>query len=401
MPNPVLTSAVPSDSPVGQSKKGVAERQVSLPFARSSKYHTEQGNSDTARVINTPAPGTVNYPIPSYGFLTGIFLTALATGGTGAAAVYFEDAPQSIILSIALFDVNGSPIWGPFTGYSAELCSKFGGYRLFPPDGSVAAFGPATATAIGNNPVNFKAVTGNFGFVLPIWEEFGRDGLGSLPNNDASARYNLQVQYASATASATGPVYTTAPTTYPVLNTQVEVQCRSVPPAADLFGNMNSIAPPAVGTTQYWSAQTAAPISGAQTLQLTRVGNLIRNHILVFRDTANSTRATAETTDMPPTLEFDWDSNIRYIANTSTYRQLSFLAYGFDVPFGVIALPYTTDPDTLAMREIGDEWMATVGATKLTLRFTPAASVGLTILTNDFVAASEEVYAAGMLAMGY
>jgi hypothetical protein len=64
-------------------------------------------------------------------------------------------------------------------------------------------------------------------------------------------------------------------------------------------------------------------------------------------------------------------------------------------------LPYTTDPDTLAVRELGDEWMATVGATKLTLRFTPGGSCALTVLTNDIVATSEEVYAAGALAMGY
>lgn len=395
-----LTSAVPSDSPAGQQKKGVAERNASIHFARASKYHTEQGQSNSGIVINTAAPGTFNYTIPSYGFLTGVFLTLLATGGTGSAAVYYEDAPYSQILSIALYDVNGSPIWGPFGGYQAFLASKYGSYRLFGPDGSTAAFGPATPAAIGNTPVNFKNTAGNYSFLLPLWIEFGRDGLGSLPNNDASARYNLQIQLASATASASGPVYTTAPTAYPTLSMQVEVQCRSVPPAADLFGNSNSIAPPAVGTTQYWSQQTLSSLTGAQTVQLTRVGNLIRTHILVFRDTTNGTRATAEASDVPPLLEFDWDSNQRYIANVTTYRLLSFLAMGFDAALGCIILPYTTDPDTLATRELGDEWMATVGASKLTLRFTPAGSCSLIVLTNDIVAASEEVYAAGMLSMG-
>lgn len=399
-----LTTAVPSDSPAGQQKKGVAERNASIHFSRASKYHTEQGTSNSGIVVNTAAPGTFNYVVPSYGFLTGVLLTMLASGGTGTAAVYYEDAPWSGIQSIALYDVNGSPIWGPFGGYQAFLASKYGGYRLFPPDGSTALFGPLTAgvptpTAIGNTAVNYKTTAGNFNTVLPIWIEFGRDGLGSLPNNDASARYNLQIQLASFTASATGPVYTTAPTGYPTLSMQVEVQCRSVPPAADLFGNSNSIAPPAVGTTQYWSQQTLSALTGAQTVQLTRVGNLIRNHILVFRDTTTATRATAENADMPPLLEFDWDSNQRYIANLTTYRQLSFLAYGFDAALGTVVLSYTTDPDSTAVRELGDEWMATVGASKLTLRFTPAASVSLIVLTNDIVAASEEVYATGMLSV--
>lgn len=397
---PALISAPPSDSPAGQFKKGQPERTVALPFSRASKYHTEQGGVQSGIVVNTAVPGTLNFPIPSYGFLTSVILTAYASGGTGVAAVYYEDAPWSGIQSIALFDVNGSPIWGPFSGYSAFLASKFGGYRQFPPDLSSAVFGAATP-AFGNTPLNLKTTAGNYSYVLPLWLEFGRDGLGSLPNNDASARYNLQVQIASHTASATGPVYTTAPTGYPTLALGVEVQCRSVPPAQDLFGNANSITPPAIGTVQYWSQQTVSPISGTQTIQLTRVGNLIRNHILIFRDTTTPTRAVGETTDVPPTLEFDWDSNIRYLANTSTYRQLSLLAFGFDAPVGVIILPYTTDPDTLAVRELGDEWMATVGATKLTLRFTPGGSCALTVLTNDIVATSEEVYAAGIMSMGY
>jgi len=407
---PALTTAVPSDSPQGQAKKGVPEVTVSLPFARASKYHTEQGNLQSGIVINTASPGTFNFPVPSYGFMTDLYLSGLATGGAGSAAVYYEDAPWSIIQSIALLDVNGANLWGPFSGYSCFLASKFGGYRLFPLDGPLSGiqqYGPvvvttgAGAVALGNNTLFFTGNTGNFGFCLPINVEYGRDGLGSLPNNDASARYNLQVQVASATASAAGPVYTVAPSTYPTLSLALELRARSVPPAQDLFGNQNSIAPPAAGTVQFWSQQTASPLSGAQTLQLTRVGNLIRHHILIFRDNANGTRATAETTDMPGQIQFDWDANLRYVNFTSTQRQQTWQNSGVQVPPGVVWFPYTTDPDTLPIREVGDEWMATVGATKLTLRFTPAAAVQLIVLTNDFVATSPDVYAAGMLSMGY
>lgn len=402
MPAAAIATGVPSDAPAGQMKKGVATRVASIPFARSSKYHTEQGGTTTGIVVNSSvSPGTLNISIPSYGFLSGIILSILATGGTGTAAVYYEDAPWSWAQTIAVIDVNGVPIWGPFGGYQAFLCSKFGSYRLFGPDGSTAAFGPATPTALGNNPVNFTATSGNFGSVLPIWMEFGRDGMGCLPNNDASARYNLQIQIAAMAATASGPIYTTAPTGYPTLAVGVEVLCRSVPPAVDLFGSANTIAPPAVGTTQYWSQQSFTQLNGAQTLQLVRVGNLIRNHILVFRDTTNGTRATAEASDVPPSIEFDWDANIRYVNNVSTFRQLSYLSSGLDVPKGVIWFPYTTDPDTLAVRELGDEWMATVSATKFTLRFTPAGNCSLLVLTNDIVAASEEVYAAGVLSMNY
>lgn len=384
-----LTNPAPSDAPVGQQKKGAAAGTTMIPFARSSKWHIEQGDTRTGIAINVAAPGTFNFPIPSYGFLSAVLLTVTASGGAGVAAVAYEDAPWSIIQAIQLNDVNGVPIW-QLSGYHAYLASKFGSYRLFGIDGSTQA---SVYQGVQTN--------GNFKFVLPIYLEFGTDGMGCLPNMDASARYNLQVILASGNAAATGPVYTTAPTGYPTLNMQVEVLCRSQPPAVDMFGNRNSVTPPAVGTIQYWTVQTFTALTGQQTLQLTRVGNLIRNHFLVFRDTANGTRATAETTDIPiGAIEFDWDSGVRYVSNIATQRQLTFLSQGIDNPNGVVLYQNSYDPDKLAVSEFGDEWMATVGATKLTFRFTPQASCGLTVLTNDIVPASSQVYSAPALVTG-
>lgn len=386
---PVPMAPAPSDAPVGQQKKGAGSSVAVVPFARSSKWHVEQGDSRSGIAINVASPGTFNFPIPSFGFLSAVLLTVTATGGTGVAAVAYEDAPWSVLSSVLLTDVNGVPIV-QLSGYHAFLAAKFGGYRLFGIDTSAL-------TSIYQG----VQTSGNFKFILPIYLEFGNDGLGCLPNMDASARYNLQIVLASGNASATGPVYTTNPTGFPTLSLQVEALFRSQPPAVDMYGNHNSITPPAVGTVQYWTAQTFSALSGAQTLQLTRVGNLIRNHLLVFRDNANGTRATAESTDLPAgAVEFDWDSSVRYVENLPTRRLLEYLGGGYDMPAGVVMYRNTTDPDKLVISEYGDEWMATVGASKLTLRFTPAASVGLTVLTNDIVPASSQVYSAPALVTG-
>lgn len=388
---PAGIAPTPSDAPVGQQKKGSASSVAVIPFARSSKWHIEQGNTQTGIAINSAQPGTLNFPIPSYGYLSAVLITVAATGGTGTAAVAFEDAPWSLLSSIQLQDVNGVPIV-QLSGYSAYLAAKYGGYRVFPLDGSS-----------NQNVYQPVQTSGNFKFILPIFLEFGRDGLGCLPNMDASARYNLQIVLASGLASATGPVYTTAPTGYPTVSITVEALFRSQPPATDMFGNQNSVTPPAVGTVQYWTSQTASGLAnGANTIQLTRVGNLIRNHVLVFRNT-NGTRATAETAgDVPLSLEMDWDVGVRYLANVATLRQLfGYQTYGYDVPNGVVVLPNTTDPDRLAVSEYGDEWLPTVGATKLTLRFTTTTGNGsLAIVTNDIVPASGQIYSASGLSIG-
>lgn len=388
--SPAMVAPAPSDAPVGQQKKGMAERSAALPFARASKWHIEQGGGSAGIVLGaTSAPQVFNYALPSYGYLSAVLITVVASGGSGVAAVGYEDAPWSALQQVMLQDTNGVPIF-LLSGYHSFLAAKFGGYRLFGPDLSAFAF-----SAVAN--------TGNFKFILPIHLEFGRDGLGCLPNMDASARYNLQLIVASGAASSTGPIYTTQPTGYPTLAITVEVLCRAQPPATDLFGNVNTITPPAVGTVQYWSFQTASGLAnGANTVQLSRVGNLIRNHLLVFRNT-NGTRTTAESGgDVPVLFQFDWDAGVRYQCNVASLRFLSFMSYGYDSPSGTIFLPNILDPDKIAVGEYGDEWMPTVGATKLTLRFTTTAGNGtLTVLTNDIVPASGQIYAAPALQEGY
>lgn len=406
---PLLPATV-TQAPQGQIKAAPTQHGGAVRFSRAAQRHTEQGNVVTNIAINNSAPGTFNFAIPSYGYLAGIFITCSATGGVGASTFY-EDAPWSIFSNILLQDVNGTPIFGPFDGYSAHLASQLGGYRFLPhnplitstdtavapaPFGQVIQYGPTTPGSTGNTPIYYANATGgNWNFILPIWLQFGQGGLGSLPNMDASSRYNLQLTLASGLTGANGPVYTTQPaTTVPTVNIAVEAYCVAQPLAADIYGQQQATEPPANGTIQYWSRQTFASLSGAQTIQLARVGNVIRNHVLIFRDTANGTRATAETTDMPPVVQFDWDSLPRYIEFLATSRFKAYQSSGLNAPAGVVYYENTSDPENLTGSERGDYWMTTVGATKLVLRFTPASTVNLTVLTNDFVPTSGEIYSA-------
>jgi len=401
---------VKSDAPVGQSKKGATESINQVNFARASKWHTEISNTVTVGTL-TASSQILNLPLSSYGYLSGIFVTCSGTGGSNSGAVFFEDGPWSVLQQIQLSDVNGVPIF-QMSGFHAMLAAKYGGYRLFPFDGVLNPYAAAAnRTQFGSSFFTCAAPgvsnsNSNFFFILPIWLEFGVDGLGCLPNMDASARYNLQLTIAPAASvnATTGPVYTTGPSTFPSLAVTVEVICRSQPPQQDMFGNINSVAPPAVGTVQYWTTQTAPGLAlGANTIQLTRVGNLIRNQIFVWRN-SNGTRTSAESTgpgaaDVPGIFEYDWDAGQRYTMNLTSLRAMNgYMVYGMDTYPGVLQLPNTLDPDKIAVSEYGDEWLGTVGATKLTLRYTNATGGGsLSILTNDIVPASSSVYKAASM----
>jgi hypothetical protein len=429
-----------SDSPVGQQKKGSNSSIAQLPFARAAKWHLEQSNvqSNISLLSNSQV---FNFPIASYGYLSAILITVQLSGALGGSSMTFwEDAPYSLLSQIQLSDVNGVPLF-QLSGFHAYLAAKYGGYRPFtfdagikgaPFDSPTTAFigtanlltggagtnqggggGPLASTNRQSNgvygsggyyyPPTASAGGMNCKFILPIFLEFGLDGLGCLPNMDASARYNLQLTVAGGanTSQVTGPyvVGGTIDTTLPTMTITVEILARSQPPAADMYGNMNSTSPPAVGTVQYWTNQTASGLAnGSNTIQLTRVGNLIRNHILVWRSSSTTLnpRAGAELADLPSLFEFDWDTGQRYVVNTATLRAYNgYTNYGMDMPNGVILLPNVFDPDFLPIGNFGDEWLATVGATKFTLRFSPGASASsgsLSILTNDIVPASGQIY---------
>lgn len=430
---PMGMARTPSDGPVGQQKKGTSGQQAVVNFARASKWHLEQSNTQSGIALAANSQ-VFNYPIASYGFLTCILITVQLTGALGGSSMtYFEDSPYSLISQIQVSDVNGVPLH-QLSGFHSYLAAKYGGYRQFCPDAVLvgAPFDSPTTAFIGtsntvvaggtraSNNAQTNAVYGNGGyfyppiagaggmntkFIIPVWLEFGLDGLGALPNMDASSRYNLQLTLAGGanTSQVTGPYVTggTICTTLPTASITVEVYCRSQPPESDMFGNMNSTTPPAVGSVQYWTSQTASGLAnGTNTVQLTRVGNLVRNHIFVWRSSSVTLnpRAGAELADLPSLFEFDWDSGQRYVVSTSTLRLLNgYMPYGFDVPNGVIVLPNTLDPDGLATGNTGDEWMGTVGASKLTLRFAPGASASggsLSIITNDIVPASPQVFSA-------
>lgn len=392
MPNPIGgaptgATSVPANSNSNSNSKSSAP-QILVPFARAAKPHVEQGQTFA---VASPWGGKINAKIPTYGFLASIYITAVASGGSGVATVTAtEDAPWNLFSNVLLTDVNGTPIYN-VDGYSTFLARLYGGYKLFRPDISTYAF---QSVVTGAN------ASGNFKMILPLFLNFGRDMLGALPNMDASAAYNLILSLNTAVAGANplNNIYGVAPTNPPALSLTVEIGARARPTATDPFGNNQEQLPPTPGTVQYWTSQQFPVVAGNNTIYLSRVGNLIRNHILVFRDNS-SLRSGAETNVVPTFLEFDWDSGQRYICNVATLRQQAYEITGIDAPNGVIPLLNTEDADGMVTGEFGDDWLPTVSATKLALKFQSANAGSLTVLTNDIVPGAGNIFAAPIMQM--
>jgi hypothetical protein len=369
---------------------------VIVPFGRSAKWHGEQGVTQT---LAAPWGTQQQFLVPSYGYLRAIYLSIVATGGNLTAATAHADAPFNVLNNILVADVNGTPIVN-LDGYANYLSQLYGAYRAF---GSVPlpAVNPSGASALldasAASYAPVSASNGTFKLIHRIFHEFARDGLGCLPNMDASAAYKVTLTYNSSVASATGVYTAETGTTAPTLTTTLEGLMRSRPAGADAQGRTQEVQPPSPGTVQYWSSQTFQVSAGSNTLILSRVGNIIRNHILVFRD-ASGSRANADSTSVTPTtLELDWDAGQRFILNVATLRTIAAEINNFDNPAGVVPLQYTDDPNGIAINEYGDGWIPTVGSTKLQFRFTSSAAGTLQVITNDIVPGASDIYNLGQL----
>ena len=354
-----------------QSMSGAQGENASgglIPFSRGSRLRTDSGRQLTGTMGANVQQFSFT-PLPTTGYLAAYYLVVQLTTAANAAAVAFNaDAPWNFFRTILFRDATGVPIVNLLTGYQMYLNAKFGGFRLGRPEGSALAFSTTTG-AVGAG--------GSFTMVLPIYQEFGRDTLGVLANMDASAGYQLDL-----TIGTTADLYSVAPTNPGTFTITLYMESYTNPPDA-LNGQRVNTMPPALGSTQFFSAQNYSwSGTGEQTVQLVRVGNLIRNLIFVWR-----TAAGARANTVPPTfgnnIRFELDQS--YLENKSVVLNqfVNYRYFTFDLETGVTMAGFMFDPDNLPTGEFGDRWLPTLAQTRVAFVFTPGVAGALEILVND------------------
>ncbi len=358
----LLTKAAPQQLALGQAPNSNPNAGSMTPFIRASQQKFVGGNTG---VSGLGYIANANGTVPSEGYLEGVVTTVTASGGAGTTGVFAADAPWSVLANLALQDAQGNNIWS-LDGYASYLASLYGAEFPFRAD-------------IDTTTYQATPATGNFTFQLFLMQRFGRDGIGCLPNDNAAAAYKWH-----ATTNTASSVFSTSPTTVPTFALNIEAIIRANPPAQDPFGNATVTTPPVKGTSQFWSSQTANVLSGSNTIQLTRVGNIIRNHLLVFRDSGGS-RANADSTGVTPTtITMQINAANRYDnISVATLRNTAYRQTGIQEPAGVVPLLYTSDPTGFALSEYGDSYLVTTSSTNIQLKFTSSAAGTLQIITND------------------
>jgi hypothetical protein len=384
------TAATTNNGGTQQSTKGRGGNATvapSVPFIRASSEHREPAGIDTSRLITAADQDLGVFDIPAYGYVRSLIILVTATGGAGTSVTASEDSPFNALKNIALTEPNGAVIAQFNSGHDAFLADKWGGYR-----DSVGSDFRASPTF---SPV--ASATGNFSFMLRIPVEINlRDALGSLPNQNAAAVFKLRLTQSSGAANA-GAYGATVPTTQPSLRIRVYLEAWDQP-ESQTAGAMNQVTPPAMNTTQFWSSQQYNVNSGQQTVRLTRVGNYIRNLIMIFRATSGTTPRVTNDTLMPDPTTLYLDTRPLDIIERNNWTHQMYERTGFggalaatvpgkDVARGLDSGVWVYDfmhefDGTLGM-ENRDLWLPTLGSTRLELQGNFGGAGVLTVLTND------------------
>ena len=280
------------------------EQRAQIPFTAASlryreKIFTRQFTPLVGAAQDISPPGGA---IKSYGYLRSLELlltTVTAATTTGSPAFGTADGPWSFLSQIILTQPNGEEMFGgpTFSGYHAYLAAEHQGWRL------------------NNAPYTLPSYSASVlapQFCLPIaFEMDAEHGLGSIPNQDFSAPWKLQVTAAASALTVAGAVYQTAPsTTNPTLQLDIFMNCWTVPsPVNPLNPNVSQeVAPALLGTLNKWSIQQyAVPASSAFNVLLQRKGNAIRNFVFVLRNSAGVRIATSL---FPNPFTMKWDGTV-------------------------------------------------------------------------------------------
>lgn len=373
-----------ANQPGGQtgSASSTSGASGALPFTSGARRHREQMALQNAVIAGgASAFAATQIPeqaIPAYGFLRGLWLRVVATGGAGTSVAGNGDAPFNFLGALSVTDPDGAPIYSTNSGYTSYIIHKYGGYL-----NGAGIVDPK----LDNFYSGISGTTGNFQFQLWVPLEITmRNALGALPNTDSGKQYKLNI---STNASAT--VYSTAPTTWPTVTVTAYIDCWTQPPQADVLGRALTRIPPAVGTTQYWSRQSI-PVNAGQSNGQTfgRVGNIVRGWVFIYRNAAG-VRQTAAGGNWPsPTILYRDGYNYDVIEQNNWLNEIA-LRYGLTQAAdaaggpdsGVFPYMFIFDLDMGPGAELRGQYWPTLQSSRIELDGTYGVAGTLEVLTND------------------
>lgn len=316
--------ATPTEAPA-KGRKGdqvVAAR----PFVTGTRT-LESETYSVSTTLSTSTQALTPYEFQVDGYLSRALIhVECVTAGNAATVAYKEDAPFNVLQSVVFEDIGGKQILGPISGWNLYVLNRFGGFVY-----NADVKGNATYSVTSGS----GATGGSFAFTLPLPIQVRRrDGMGSLPNRNASATFRLKL-----TLNTSAAVYSTAPTNAGTVTVSIEQQGWATSDNRDYKGNPVSPTPNGVGSLMYTDLESIVLSAGQFTQRMGNYGGLTRLWAFELRDSTGS-RAQGES-DWPGLFEIEIDKVKCYSRSKPTWDHLMSEDYGLNA-----TAESTTAPNT-------------------------------------------------------
>lgn len=270
-------------------------RQVTIPFVGAAhafrrKYYTATPAIVGAATLDaSPAANKIF----AYGYLRSHATKVTAKTAGSAGGTYAYGGVWNLVSNYVVRQPGGQEMFGGpnMTGWLTYLANKQSGWKLY----SDPALYPSYSASVTSPS-----------FVLrSIFEINAQSGLGSLPNQNDAAPWQVTLTQNSSAAWTTVPT-----TTEPILQYDYFIECWTVPsPRNPLRPNVRQItAPPLLGTLNKWTVQQyQVPGGSAFDVPIVRKGNSLRNLGVV---TFNSSNVPIATSNFPNPYTLQWDGTV-------------------------------------------------------------------------------------------
>lgn len=332
-----------------------------VPFFYGTNQYVEKFATNTTTL--GASASEQQYNINPGGFLRGVRLEVRSTTGALGGGTLTGDVPASCLASVALENIDGSPIQYPMNGFAHLMGQWF--FRPWHGD--------------PQRRFDYSA-TINPAFSLFVQPEL-RQTAGVLANTDARALYRVRWTYATLATIVTGGTPTA-----PAVTVTAYMESWAQPDANDLRGNPIEEIPPGLNLATLRRQQiiNLAAAGADNTFQLSNMGNELRGILMILR---NSSGVRTDLLSDPVRWRID-NRSLGVFSNQEIFNRMTdfyeTLQNGSTRPTGVYVFPRFYDPG----RMVGEAWLATTNATYLIFESATAAGGSggtIQIITDEVV----------------
>lgn len=292
-----------------------------IPFLRGSGKGKYKFYSKSGITLATTTADLGPIDIKAYDYMRSILVTVTTTAAGGITGTAQADAPFNWFTNMGVVQPNGQTMYQVSSGYHAAMIQRYGYSRAYPDP--------------RQDPNYFISGSwATFGVRIPFEVDL-RDGLGSLPNKDAAAPYQLLL-----TQNTLANVFGSSQGTSPTFTVEAWLEAYDQPPQT-LNGQACETTPPNMNTLLRWTEQNITMSTGQFDARVRKLGNYVRALIPIMKNsggvrigmTFGGTAASLAATNWADPVQIVLDEDVKDNISAADWARRIWEFYGFGQVF--------------------------------------------------------------------